>query len=90
MIVGAIDWTQSIRAFWILSTFVADYVVFHLLVVQDLEGWMDVLELGRWQMRDDVFVVDDSECVGDNQVNIGSQISISNSRTSINVNLRNL
>lgn len=90
MIVRTINWPKPIRAFGILSTIITDNIIFHLFIVEYFVGWMHILEL-RWRkVWNDIFVVNHSECVGDNQMEVSCQISISDSRTSININFRNL
>ena len=51
---------------------------------------MDVLECGGRQMRNDVFVVYYAEGVRYDQMNIRGQIGISDSWTSIDINVRDL
>ncbi len=60
MVAGTVDRSNSIRTLRILSTLIANQIILHSLIIEDLIGWMSILQLMRWQMRHDVLVVNHS------------------------------
>lgn len=61
MVAGTVSWAKSVRTFGIFAAVVAYYITLHGFIVEDFKGRMQELEIVRRKMRNDVFVVNDSE-----------------------------
>ena len=70
MVAWAVSWAKSIRALGIFATVVADYEALHGFIVEDFEGRMQKLEVVGRKVRNDVLVVNDSEEIGHNEMQV--------------------
>ena len=85
MVAGAVVRSQSVRALRILSAIVAHHVVLHGFVVEDLEGWMQVLEFVGREVWDDIFVVDHAVDVGNDEVQVRGEVSVADSGAAVEI-----
>jgi hypothetical protein len=85
MIAGTVNRSDPVRALRILATFIADQVILHGLIIEDLIRRMGILQLMRRQMRHDVLVVDHTVDVRNDEVQIGRKTAVAHPRTSVQV-----
>jgi hypothetical protein len=85
VVAGTVIRGQSVGALRILSAIVAHHVVLHGFVVEDLEGGMQVLEIVGREVRDDIFVVDHTVDVGNDEVQVRGEISVADSGAAVQV-----
>lgn len=83
MVTCTVSWAKSVRTLRIFTAVVADYVGLHGFVIEDFKRGMQELEVVRRKMWNDVLVVNYSEEIRHDEMQVRGKGTITDPWTSI-------